>query len=297
MRAQNPTVLALLATLVAFVFARPSVQAQSPYSSSNDFAKYAMKLRESALLKLEPQVFIPTTTRPSLFSSGGKYPWKEKIVTTVFWVGELPTQNNPVPNTASSWDPNWTQSFGGFDNPDPNMRRNFLPIGFIPKENPFYVALPYNDVTRGTTKPEAPHVIPWFKEAYKQYGKSVVRNRWVAIRKGTKICYAQWSDCGPFRTDHWEYVFGNERPRPNLNKGAGLDVSPAVRDFLGMSGVDVTDWRFVDFHEVPPGPWALYGSNNEFVVNRDRSTEKVASSQGGRQGSSAASSSPKVITR
>ena len=37
--------------------------AQSPYESSADFAKYAMKLREQALLKVEPQVFVPTTSR------------------------------------------------------------------------------------------------------------------------------------------------------------------------------------------------------------------------------------------
>ncbi len=61
--------------------------------------------------------------------------------------------------------------------------------------------------------------------------KSVCKGRWIAIRYGNKICYAQWEDAGPFRTDHWQYVFGTERPEtPILNKGAGLDVSPAVRD-------------------------------------------------------------------
>ena len=40
-------------------------QSGSPYESSADFAKYAMKLREQALLKVEPQVFVPTTSRPS----------------------------------------------------------------------------------------------------------------------------------------------------------------------------------------------------------------------------------------
>ncbi|HET7239503.1 MAG TPA: hypothetical protein VFI76_10765, partial [Terrimicrobiaceae bacterium] len=75
-----------------------------------------------------------------------------------------------------------------------------------------------------------------------------------------------------FRTDNWQYVFGPERPLPNLNKGAGLDVSPAVRDFLGMEDTDTTDWKFVDFDEVPIGPWASYGDNNTFVMNR-RATE------------------------
>jgi hypothetical protein len=268
------------------------VRGQSPYQSSEDFARYAMKLRESALLKIEPQVFVPTTSRPSFFGFGGRYPWKVNIVTTVFWVGERPTQNNPVPNTRSAWDPNWVVSYGGFDDPDPNNRRNYIPVNFTPRQNPFYVALPYNDVTNSTTKPEAPLVIPWFKEAYSKYGQSVCRNRWIEIRNHYgRSCYAQWSDCGPFRTDHWEYVFGNDMPAWNINHGAGLDVSPAVRDFLGLSGMDVTSWRFVDYRDVPPGPWSYYGDNNDFVINARRNTERVVSR------TEEDTSSPTVITR
>ena len=106
---------------------------------------------------------------------------------------------------------------------------------------------------------------------FEREGQSVCRDRWLAIRSRTgRVAYAQWSDCGPFRTDHWEYVFGNERPRPNLNKGAGLDISPAVRDYLGLDGTDVTDWKFVDFRDVPTGPWARYGQNNTFVMRNSR---------------------------
>ena len=138
------------------------LRAQSPYESSADFAKYAMKLREQALLKVEPQVFVPTTSRTSMT----RFPWKTNIVTTVFWVGEQPTANNPVPNTKSSWDGNWRENFGGYDNPDPSARRNFIPAAFVPRQNPFYVALPYNDVSHGRFKPEARLVIPWFKQAF-----------------------------------------------------------------------------------------------------------------------------------
>lgn len=200
-----------------------------------------------------------------------RYPWKTSIVTTVFWIGEPVGGNNFTPNCSSSWDARWTQSYGGYDTPDPAKRSNYIPIKFTPRQNPFYVALPYNDVTRGTTKPEARRVIPWFKEVFEREGQSVCRDRWLAIRSRTgRVAYAQWSDCGPFRTDHWEYVFGNERPRPNLNKGAGLDISPAVRDYLGLDGTDVTDWKFVDFRDVPTGPWARYGQNNTFVMRNSR---------------------------
>src|SRR5438477_488150 len=78
-----------------------------------------------------------------------------------------------------------------------------------------------------------------------------------------------------FRTDHWQYVFGNERPKPNLNKGAGLDVSPAVRDYLGLEETDVTDWKFVEFSEVPRGPWSKHGDNNTFVINQHKSDKAL----------------------
>jgi hypothetical protein len=50
-------------------------------------------------------------------------------------------------------------------------------------------------------------------------------------------------------------VFGNETPRPNRNKAAGIDVSPAVRDFLKLRSGAKVEWRFVDDREVPNGPW------------------------------------------
>jgi hypothetical protein len=227
-----------------------------------------------------PSVFAPTSKTHSVvsrasFSAPREFPWKTNIVTTVFWVGELPTANNPTPNVSSSWDKNWTANFGGYDNPDPATRRNMIPVKFTPRQNPFYVALPYNDKARVGHRPEAPDVVPWFKEAYQGPAVSTCKGRWIAIRKGNKVAYAQWEDAGPFRTDHWQYVFGNERPKPNLNKGAGLDVSPAVRDFLGMQDTDVTDWKFVEFKDVPQGPWARYGDNNTFVINQRSSGVSV----------------------
>jgi hypothetical protein len=264
--------LAFCLTLGMAGAAKGDEQSTSPYATAADFAKYAMKLREQALLKVEPQVFVPTSSRPIT----PRYPWKLNIVTTMFWVGEEAGGNNPVPNYRSSWDLNWSTNYGGTDNPDPSARRGYIPVAFIPHQNPFYCALPYNDVTHGQFKPEAPLVIPWFKQAYAGAGQSVCRHRWVAIRKGNRTCYAQWEDCGPFRTDHFQYVFGNERPRPNLNHGAGLDVSPAVRDYLGLAPTDVTDWQFVDVRDVPPGPWRNYGENNNFVIARRQTQRAVA---------------------
>ena len=209
--------------------------------------------------------------------SARRYPWKRSIVTTVFWIGEQPSGNNPVPNRTSAWDKRWTRNYGGFDDPNPAHRSNYIPVKFTPRQNPFYCALPYNDKARTGHRLEAPRVVPWFKEAYQGPAISTCKDRWIAIRKGNRTAYAQWEDAGPFRTDHWQYVFGNERPRLNLNKGAGLDVSPAVRDYLTLKQTDVTDWRFVAFSEVPRGPWSTHGENNTFVINgRKKKGEKLA---------------------
>lgn len=259
--------------------AKPSAQ-KPPNQNASDFTTHAMKLRENALLKVEPQVAVPTSGS-SFFRFGTRYPWRENIVTTIFWIGERPTQNNPTPNHKSSWDASWAYNYGGYDNPDVAFRRGYIPASFTPRLNPFYIALPYNDVTQGRNKPEAASVVPWFRQAFTEPGKTVLRGRWLAIRYGGRVAYAQWEDCGPFRTDHWEYVFGNERPRPNLNKGAGLDVSPAVRDYLGIGSIAVTSWRFVDENEVPPGPWRNWGENNPFVQRQAGTRQvKIATTEG-----------------
>jgi hypothetical protein len=216
----------------------------------------------------------PCADEPEVITD--RYPWKRDIVTTVFWIGERPSKNNPVPNRSSAWDREWAAHYGGTDIPERSARTEFRPAAFVPGQNPFYVALPYNDLQTNGHKPEAKKVVPWFDEEFRAPGQSVCKGRWIAIRFKGRTAYAQWEDCGPFRTDHHEYVFGKERPRKNLNKGAGLDVSPAVRDYLGMDDTDVTDWKFVDFDEVPHGPWAKYGDNNTFVINERLRQRRLA---------------------
>ncbi len=223
----------------------------------------------------------PAPVRPAVVAD--RYPWKRDIVTTTFWIGEKPTKNNPVPNHASSWDTKWADNYGGTDTPDRDERKDFRPAAFVPGQNPFYVALPYNDMQKGGRKPEAQKVIPWFNDEVRGPSESACKGRWLAIRYKDRTVYAQWEDCGPFRTDHAGYVFGDERPKKNLNKGAGLDVSPAVRDFLGMADTDVTDWKFVDFDEVPEGPWSKYGANNTFVQARRLESLRLAALEAGRR--------------
>ncbi|HEV3063839.1 MAG TPA: hypothetical protein VGX93_00800, partial [Chthoniobacterales bacterium] len=197
--------LGFILSVCLFAICHWNAFAQSQYQSSTDFAKFAIKLRENGLLT------FGSTSGPAMAGRGSaliggleRGPWKTGIVTTIFWIGERPTTNNPVPNDRSSWDPNWSSNYGGYDDPDVKSRKDFVPLSFLPRQNPFYVALPYNDVEGGHTKPEAKDVIPWFKDTFVRDGQSVLKGRWLAIRRGNKVCYAQWEDCGPFCTDHWQ---------------------------------------------------------------------------------------------
>lgn len=197
----------------------------------------------------------------------GVYPWRFNIMATVFWVGETATANNPVPNDKSSWDVNWAGNFGGYDDPNPSNRVDYRPRGFTPRQNPFYVALPYNDVQRGGYKPDTPRCIPWFDRDRTPDQKSVCKGKWVQIFYNGRYCFAQWEDCGPFNTEDVEYVFGDKLPVNTSNKCAGIDISPAVRDYLGIpSGSAKVHWRFVEFYRIPAtGPWAKWGDNNTFL--------------------------------
>jgi hypothetical protein len=228
-----------------------------------------------------PRVVVPSGSRPAAPVRPataaapvprGQYPWRLHITTTLFWIGELPTENNPVPNTKSSWDANWMANFGGYDDPNPANRiadfvtGEFRPKAFVPKLNPFYVALPYNDVSSSNQhKSEAARVIPWFARLRPDPGKTVCKGRWVQIYNGRSSCYAQWEDCGPWVTDDWEYVFGNgnKPPKTKQNGGAGIDLSPAIRDYLSLASGKKVHWRFVEAGEVPYGPWKKYGTQQQ----------------------------------
>jgi hypothetical protein len=266
--------VAVILSSIASLFTQSGTAKAAP--SKVKISKKSDKLSEGFMVSLDSLAFAPRHLNHHGNSQPDeRYPWKKDIVTTVFWIGEQPSGNNPVPNQSSSWDKSWSKNYGGFDDPNPAHRSAYIPVKFTPRQNPFYCALPYNDKASTGHRPEAPQVVPWFKEAYQGPAVSVCKGRWIAIRKGNKVVYAQWEDAGPFRTDHWQYVFGSERPKPNLNKGAGLDVSPAVRDYLGLQPTDVTDWKFVDFSEVPLGPWAKFGENNTFVMKAHKAGELV----------------------
>jgi hypothetical protein len=220
--------------------------------------------RRSAFSSLSDPFGVPRMARRVAEQSEDRIrpntPWKRNITATVFWVGERPSANNPTPNVMSAWDQDWQASFGGYDHPE--ARNGYAPVGFAPRLNPFYVALPYNDIGEdGRHRPEAREVIPWFWRSYRGDSVSVCKGRWLAIHHDGRVCYAQWEDVGPFETDHFQYVFGSEPPRPNRNQGAGIDLSPAVRDFLNLRSGSTVEWRFAEDYEIPDGPWKSWSDH------------------------------------
>lgn len=221
--------------------------------------------RRAAIPTLSDPFGLPTQAIPvwdqNETTFKNRLTWKRNVVATVFWVGEPPSQHNPTTNEKSAWDPNWVESYGGYDSPQ--LRSHFRPQSFSPQESPFYVALPYNDLNpNGSHKLEAQDVIPWFWNHYRGNGISVCKGRWVAIHTRGRICYAQWQDVGPFETDHWQYVFGDAEPKNNINQSAGIDISPAVRDYLNIQSGTKVEWKFIEDHQVPNGPWRNWNTPN-----------------------------------
>ena len=43
--------------------------------------------------------------------------------------------------------------------------------------------------------------------------------------------------------------------------GAGIDLSPSIRDYLGLKSGAKVHWRFVEAGQVPYGPWKKYGGS------------------------------------
>lgn len=210
------------------------------------------------------------------FAAGGaaatspvRWPLHRNVTATVFWVGEPQGNGSSEDNALSAWDDLWLRHYGGLDDPARRSARNgWFPRAFTPKENPFYVDLPYNDfLDDGTPRPGRMKVVPWAgalagqAAAYARAGRpySLLKNRWVEVRHKGRVCFAQWEDAGPYVYDDSAYVFGKTQPRSRRANRAGMDVSPAVRDCLGFAGLNDAesrvDWRFVAASAVPRGPW------------------------------------------
>ncbi len=179
------------------------------------------------------------------------YPVHRDITATIFWVGESADPSNKfIHNRSSAWIEDWVSAYGGVD--DQSNRCGHLPCGFTPGENPFYFALPYNDLDENGARKESAKDIPWYDTAQKNQGQSILKNRWIKITHDGITAYAQWEDVGPFGEDDFDYVFGSKK---HAAPEAGLDLSPATAALLQVNGRDNVTWQFVSETDVPDGPW------------------------------------------
>jgi hypothetical protein len=135
-----------------------------------------------------------------------------------------------------------------------------------PKQNPFYLDLPFDDINDAGAYAQRGQVIPWASSAaYAPYihdpDVSLMKNRWVELTKSGQTCYGQIEDAGPGDYNDANYVFGSTDARPQNGRygGAGLDVSPALNGCLKFAELNGDDdhlnWRFIDADQVPAGPW------------------------------------------
>ena len=233
------------------------------------------------------------------------YPAHTNIVSTTFWVGEIFDPNLPDGSQVcstydSQWAFNWsgvnkgkvpatasgcpgsikggcdgaTNTSGGICNTEARTVANgyFPNSGFQPKENPFYLDVPYDDLNDPIGYKDRCTVIPWANDpAYAGHctdtSFSYMKNRWVKITgPNGYVCYGQNEDAGPSHGSLYhdeKYVFGdkNSRPVQTLFNNAGIDVSPALNGCLGYREQDGESdhitWQFVDTADVPSGPWKI----------------------------------------
>lgn len=239
-------------------------------------------------------------TTPPGATAGRVYPMHTNIVATTFWVGEL--FNAALADgsqVCSTYDSNWAFHWSGVNtstvpatasgcagsivggcdgvkvgdqcNTETRTASNgYFPSQGSPKENPFYLDLPYDDINDSTGFSKRCTTIPWANDpGYAGHctdqGFSYMKNRWVKITgPNGKICYGQNEDAGPSHGSLYHdaaYVFGttNAQPVQGQFNNAGMDVSPALNGCLGFAELDGDSdhiaWQFVDDVDVPAGPW------------------------------------------
>ena len=204
------------------------------------------------------------------------YPKHTNIISTTFWVGEIFDPNaSDGSQVISTYDSGWLAHYGGCDGvvvrsdcqtEQRTASNGYFPTSMTPKQNPFYLDLPFDDVNDPGAFAQRAAVIPWANDPG-YAGKatddsfSYMKNRWVAITKAGRTCYGQIEDAGPGEYNDAAYVFGSgdQRPANSRYNSAGMDVSPALNGCLKFSDLngedDHVDWQFVDAADVPAGPW------------------------------------------
>jgi hypothetical protein len=238
---------------------------------------------------------------PATGVQGRQYPLHTNIIATTFWVGELFNASlADGSQVCSTYDSNWAYTWSGINKgkvpstadgcagaivggcdgvtsgdkclTEPRTAANdyFPTKAPTPKENPFYLDLPYDDLNDPIAFKERCTVIPWANDPgyagnCNNGDFSYMKNRWVKMTgPNGNTCYGQIQDAGPSHGSLYHdknYVFGtgNAQPVQGQFNNAGADVSPALNGCLGFKELDGSgdkiSWSFVDAVDVPNGPW------------------------------------------
>ncbi len=251
---------------------------------------------------IRPTTTTPTTTSPATTvpQKGRTYPLHTNIVATTFWVGEIFDPTLPDGSqVCSTYDAQWAYHWSGInkgsvpasaggcqgsivggcdgiaapnkcDTEKRTAANGYFPTQATPKENPFYLDLPFDDLNDSTGFSTRCSVIPWANDpGYAGHCNdsnfSYMKNKWVKMTgPNGNTCYGQVQDAGPSHGSLYHdaaYVFGSNNARPVQGQfnNAGADVSPALNGCLGFSELDGQSdrisWSFVDAVDVPAGPW------------------------------------------
>jgi len=221
----------------------------------------------------EPQAVAPLPVAGPVLPGGDapsptRYPLHDGVRATVFWAGAVAQADagEDGQSLSSAWDREWARHYGGCDgvgaagpgcgsDVDRRTGPDWFPTALVPRENPYYVGLPYNDLI--SSKSTDRHRIPWasdpgFPAHLNDRSVSFLKNRWVSVTGPGGTCYAQVEDSGPGTLDP-DYVLGTAPPAAEY----GINLSPAVYRCAGLdaaTGSGVVSWRFVDAPVA--GPWA-----------------------------------------
>lgn len=191
--------------------------------------------------------------------------WHEAIETT-FEQGGTPAgeKDDGISNESNAWLSSWSLHLGG---PDLEGSRALVLPGL---DNLFYGAVPCPDFNSNGLLTDNISMSPWDAPPA---GQSAFKNRWIEVKYHDQSVFVQWEDVGPLpqdSPDDCDYVFKGARPAyltdPNdvHQTHSGLDISPlAFKRLTGLTtlaeiqnlGLIVTNWRFVDAADVPPGDW------------------------------------------
>ena len=143
-------------------------------------------------------------------------------------------------------------------------------------------------------------MVPWFRQAFVQQGHSVCKDRWLAIRHGSRVCVCAVGGLRTVPHRSLTNTFSETSDRkPNLNHGAGLDVSPAVvtRYLWPRTGLSV----FNDYggiigrvRDVARPTAKISGDNNTFVIARRTTEQRLVQGANRAQDESKSSGSARV---